>query len=872
MFALDIRTQLLSFTLCNLVCLLVVFSLWRHNSKRYAGTHWWMATFLLQFLGMLLLFARGVVPDAFSIVLANAMLVGGAYLLQRGLTQFLGRRFEPWHGALLWLVFVGVHAYFSLVESNVHVRNLNISLVLAFLSGEMALMLLWQTPAAQRPITAMAGWTLATYMLFSLVRVAMEIKNPTQGSYVFGNAQGVFVALVYQLLCLAMTFSLSLMVNRSLIANLNEQLALQEETTDALRHSESRFKLAERYARLGHWQLDLRTRRVTLSEGAAAIYELDSNDVHESDVLANVPPGHQALIRNQLRGLMSHGREFNVTFKTLGARTGQAKSINAIAHFDAAHDRVFGVVQDVSQLRQVEEHLRNTRNQLHHILDASPVAVRIVNLATHTIAYANNSYCALTGQAPGAIVGMSPRNAYVNKAEYQAIHDQVLAGQTITNRLMEVHKVEGHLSLHDDETADTMWLRASYAPLQYKDDDCEIAWLYDVSDLQLARAAAEEANSSKSAFLANMSHEIRTPLNAIVGMSYILRTTTLTPAQSQSIATMESASSHLIQIINDVLDLSKIEAGKITLEARVFRLSVLMNNVVTMLKDRALARGVRLHTRLDLDHLMYLGDPTRLQQVLLNYGSNAIKFSSDSDVHFHVSAQEEKDETTVLRFAVSDQGIGIAPEKVGRLFSAFEQADVSTTRKYGGTGLGLAISKNIATLMGGEVGVTSAPGVGSTFWFTAELERVPDDTELDSQSWRESLKDQIKHHFAGTKVLVADDEPVNLEIATFLLEEVGFMVEQADDGEQALELARTQDFDMVILDMQMPRRDGLSTSRALRGMPRYATLPIIAMTGNIFKEDRERCTAAGMSAFVPKPIEQLDFYQVLWESCMSRRA
>jgi len=349
-------------------------------------------------------------------------------------------------------------------------------------------------------------------------------------------------------------------------------------------------------------------------------------------------------------------------------------------------------------------------------------------------------------------------------------------------------------------------------------------------------------------------------------MAHMLKSTELDEVQANCVNKLERASRHLMEIVNDVLDLSKIEADKIALESRALHIHNLMGNVVSMLADRAQEKGIHLHMDVDLNHLSYRGDPTRLQQVLLNFGSNAIKFSNEGDVHFSVRLQDAGDDASLLRFEVRDRGIGIRPESMGKLFGAFVQADSSTTRKYGGTGLGLAISKRIAELMGGEVGVESAPGQGSVFWFTACLENISDDSELDSQFWRESVKEQLAQRFAGTKVLVADDEPVNLEIATFLLEDVGFVVVPADDGAQAVETARQQPHDLVILDMQMPRLDGLEACKRIKALPSYQRVPVLAMTGNVFRDDRDRCASVGMELFIPKPIEPMDFYEIVWRA------
>ena len=538
----------------------------------------------------------------------------------------------------------------------------------------------------------------------------------------------------------------------------------------------------------------------------------------------------------------------------------------------------FFIATDVTEMRRSERRLQELNTKLiqaesftRGIADNLPVRVAYWD-SEQRCRFANKVYCDWYGKSLDQVLGKTYRDIFgeeqtgeregfaraaLDGAPQKFESEEVSAGgrygiwevQYIPD--IQRDQVRGYFKLGTDITAS----KRAQVDLQTLN-----------LELVSARDVAEDAAQAKSAFLANMSHEIRTPMNVIIGLTHLMLRDAHDPVTSDRLAKVGDAAMHLLDIINDILDLSKIDAGKLALAPVDFSVDALLARATAMVTDSARRKGLALTVdRGDLPQALR-GDALRLSQVLVNLLSNAVKFTTRGSVVLRCDVLAQAGSEWTIRFAVRDTGVGISPEAQERLFSPFEQADGSTTRRFGGTGLGLSIARELAQLMGGAVGVESEMGRGSVFWFTAKLHAAgtheqsaptPHDAVVATRGVEQALKDG----HGGARVLIADDNRINQELATELLRLVDLQVEVADNGRIAVDMARRGAYDMILMDMQMPEMDGLEATRLIRSVPELGGTPIVAMTASAFGADRDACLAAGMNDHIGKPVNPVTLYE-----------
>ncbi|MEK7405177.1 MAG: PAS domain S-box protein [Acidobacteriota bacterium] len=605
---------------------------------------------------------------------------------------------------------------------------------------------------------------------------------------------------------------------------------------------------------------------ISWNRGAQRVFGYAEEEVVGKPLTLLMPERYRGAHRSGLERLASTGENHLVgkTVELVGLRKdGSEFPVEvSVAAWSRAGKRFYtGILRDITERKCAEEALRGSEERFRNLFEDAPVAYHEIDRGG-VVQHVNRAECALLGYEPSEMLG-------------KHIWDFVAPEQRETSREAVLQKVSGRRPLapiqreyvRSDNSRLTVEIHESFI----RDANGAIVGLrsamLDISArkraeeaLRQAKEAAEAATRAKSQFLANMSHEIRTPMNGVIGMTSLLLDTPLTAEQREFVETIHSSGEALLTVINDILDFSKMETGRLTLEVLDFDLAKTIEDAAGLLAEQCRAKGLELSLLIPAGVPARLrGDPGRLRQVLVNLMSNAVKFTDRGEVFVQVATEQESEEHVVLKFCVRDTGIGLPAEARNWLFQPFTQADGGATRKYGGTGLGLAISKHLVEIMGGQIGVESEGGTGSTFWFTARFEKQTMDRPRSSESWE---------RLAGLRALVVDDNETNRKILHHYLARWQVRSEEVANGREALEVMRGavaagEPFQVAILDRSMPEMDGLELLKAIKTDPLLCRTPLVLLTSLGDLRDADLLREAGAPAYLVKPVRQAQLFHCL---------
>lgn len=629
------------------------------------------------------------------------------------------------------------------------------------------------------------------------------------------------------------------------------QKRLIENQARELQESNKRYNLAVEGVGVGIWNWVVATSENYWSPEFFRLLGYQENEIEASysEWEARLHHDDKERVLSALEDHLNQQGEYNIDFRLL-CKNGDFRwfKVKGCASFDKQGNPVemAGSMEDIHDKKILE--LDNKR--LLEVFDKTFDMVGQTS-SDFKLTYLNRSFRERTG-LKGSLDEI-PLTAQHTDSQIQTIENVVVP------KILENGIWEGELGIKDKFGND---VPCSCISIAHKNDAGQpeyfTAIFRDISELKQQKEMAEKASLAKSQFLANMSHEIRTPMNGVIGMTNQLLKTALTEQQLSQLKTVKSCANSLLEIINDILDLSKIESGKFQIEKTSFNLDDLVRDVSNTTLVMAQEKNISVVTKLDENikrDSMYSGDPTRIRQVLLNLIGNAVKFTEEGRVNLDVNVLESAVEGDWIRFRVVDTGVGIDGDAQKRLFNPFTQEDETTTRKFGGTGLGLSICKQLVELLGGQIAFRSKLGEGSDFWFDLPLEKVNGSV---CESGQQLPVDWESITFSGARVLLVEDNEINREIAIMSLEDAELIVDSAENGEVAYNLVKNNRYDIVFMDCQMPVMDGYAATQRIRALEGAKDLPIIALTANAMDGEEKKCLDVGMTDYLSKPFEYED--------------